>query len=165
MELPVCEICAYTNNLCKNCKDKFKSGKINEIDIELSRILYSLAKHKNMDDVIVKRTINVDGLVVILVDSNPGILIGKQGRTIKRISQELGYKIRVINNKKNHKDQLSDLFWPIPILGVNDVFTPNEEYIKVRLPRNYAKRLPFSLDTLHQAASRLLDKKVKVIFE
>ncbi len=165
MKLPVCEICAYTNNLCQECKRKLKTGEITEADVELSRILYSLAKHRNLKDLVVDRTIYVDNLLLILVEDNPGLLIGRKGITIKRISEEIGYKIRVIHSRKPLKDQLLDLVWPIPITGVNEVFSSEGDYLKIRIPKQYANRLPFPKEIIERAASKLAGKESRIVFE
>ena len=165
MKVPVCEICAYTNNLCKPCKDRYAAGEITDADIHLSRILYSMAKHKEMGEISIARTITVNKLLLILVEDNPGILIGKAGKNIKRISQELGYSVRVINSRKAPREMIADLLWPIPVLGVNEVFSGGEEYVKIRLPHTYARRLPFDNDTLTKGAGRLFSKNAKIVFE
>ncbi|MCG3221629.1 MAG: transcription elongation factor NusA, partial [Candidatus Heimdallarchaeota archaeon] len=44
MKLPICLIDAQTNTLCRKCKQLYREGKINDIDIELSKILLDLSK-------------------------------------------------------------------------------------------------------------------------
>jgi len=64
VKLPICLIDAQTNTLCRKCKQLYREGKINDIDIELSQLLIELSKsNKNLKDIAFYSAIELEDVV------------------------------------------------------------------------------------------------------
>jgi len=67
MKLPICQIDAQTNTLCRKCKALYREGKISDLDIELSKLFVDLSKsNKNMKNIAFYSSIELKDMVVIV---------------------------------------------------------------------------------------------------
>ncbi|HID05560.1 MAG TPA: transcription elongation factor, partial [Armatimonadetes bacterium] len=52
MKTPLCRVCQLTGVLCPRCEEKYKSGEVTKLDIEVSVALSRLTKDiKELEDV------------------------------------------------------------------------------------------------------------------
>lgn len=159
MKLPICSQDAEKGRLCKECKQKLQEGEINELDIELSKILYKLNQKNIISDEVglVKTKKLEEDLVLALVEGDPSTLIGKGGRIIRMISDQLGKKVRVV--KKGSVIQIAnDLITPARAWGINKLYRENgetENYITV--PREDRNQINMDLEKAEKALNRLAE--------
>jgi len=144
------------------------SGEVSELDIKIARYLTELEERfSSLKDVKFVKAIESNNLVIIVVGQGdiPN-LIGPKGRIIKSLSDELGRKVRVIEESSSLKKIIEDIIAPASLLGVNTVWLPdgtNEKKIRVR--QSDSKRLPASTRVLETVINQLTGEKVRFVFE
>jgi len=149
------------------CEHKVKEGKISQLDVKISRILFDLAKNdRGIDSINFKRSIETDDLIVILVGKGEiSNVVGKGGRVIHRLEEALNSKIRVIEEEADIHKQVQDVLTPAKVLGINILYSGGGEEYRVRIPRAYLKLLPASIDTFQAFFKKLTNKNIKLVFE
>ena len=165
METPICEVCIKSKILCKACKEKLEKKEISKPDIEVSRLIYKISKDaKTLKDVSIKKVIELSNLIVIVCkEGDAAKIVGKTGIIVKKLSKELGKPIKVIEESKNKKEFLQNLLFPTPILGINILYTPKEEILRIRIPKR--KIMPTLRKSINEFAKHLFNKKVEIIEE
>ncbi|MBS7288005.1 MAG: KH domain-containing protein [Candidatus Freyarchaeota archaeon] len=168
MKTPICTFCLKSGVLCPRCQEKVDKGEVSDLDIKVAKHLVELEERfSSLKDVKFVRAIKSDNLVVIVVgEGNIPNLIGPKGRVIKSLSDELGRKIRVIEESSSLKKTIEDIISPVNLLGVNTVWLPdgsNEK--KVRIRQSESKKLPASTHVLEKIIYDLTGERVRFVFE
>lgn len=160
--LPICEVCAKTGILCGACESKLQKGKINPLDVELSKILYGLSKGK----IGFERAIDIEDFIIILTEKDYiGKIIGKDGVNIRTISTKLGKQVRVIGTG-DFREMVYDLVAPARVIGVNKVHKPDGTILqRIRINRRDKARLRMGLEDLERVISTLSQDKIEIKFE
>ncbi len=165
MKTPVCEICAKTGEICKSCNRLITSGQITRLDAKISHALYQINEKRNISTAGFIRSVELEHLIVIFTDTDPGILIGKGGMVSKELTLALGKKIRIAFSSPDVKRSIEDVIAPVPLLGINKMYSSGGEYYKIRLPRGYERTLPLDAGSLQKLSSALLGMQATVVFE
>ena len=165
MKTPVCAGCAESRMLCSECSSRLKEGRLSEMDVEVSFLLYEINEKRPIGDAGFVKALNFGRVVLLLTEGNVGKLIGKQGKVVNEISEKLGKKVRVIEHSKDMKKSVSDMLYPARLAGINEIYTASGSTLKIRIPRREIMRLPVDLATLEAALHGLLEKPVKLEFE
>jgi len=165
MNLPICELCAKSNTLCSGCDEKVKKGKLSKLEVKLSRLLYKLKNKYNLEHADLTKVIDLDRVAIILTKKDVGLLIGKEGKVVSEISQELGKKVRIAEMSGDIKKTLSDVVAPAKILGINKLYKKDGSIYKVRFSKKEITQLPVDINTLEKALKYLLDSDVMIVFE
>ncbi|HEX54664.1 MAG: transcription elongation factor NusA [Candidatus Altiarchaeales archaeon] len=162
MTLPICNICAKTGVLCSVCESKLESGKISELDVELSKILYKLGK----GEIGFERAIDTKNFIVILTrKENVGKIIGKSGDNIRQLSKKFGKQIRVIGTD-DLNEMIYDFVAPGRIISINTVYKPDGSVIqRVRINKRDRKKLRMGIDEIEKLISSLTNSNVEISFE
>ncbi|MBN2014776.1 MAG: KH domain-containing protein [Candidatus Altiarchaeota archaeon] len=162
MTLPICAICAKTGVLCNVCEERLKEGKISELDVELSKILYNLGKSEIGFD----RAIDTKKFIIILTKKdNIGKIIGKSGDNIRKLSKDLGKQVRVISTG-DLEETIYDFVAPARILSINTVYKPDGTTLqRVRINKKDKKKLRMSLKEIEKLIASLTNDKVEISFE
>jgi transcription antitermination factor NusA-like protein len=162
MSLPICTICAKTGVLCSVCEEKLKDGRISELDVELSKILYKLGKGEIGFD----RAIDTKKFIIVLTQKeNIGKIIGKSGDNIRQLSKDLGKQIRVIGTG-DLQETIYDFVAPARILSINTVYKPDGTTLRrVRINRKDRKKLRMSLKEIEKLITSLTNDNVEISFE
>ncbi len=165
MKTPVCELCAKSGEMCKPCNKLVAEGKISKLDATISHALYAINEKRNISGAGFVRSVELDHLIVIFTDTDPGILIGKGGAVSKELTVILGKKIRIAQSSADPKRSIEDIIAPVPLLGINKMYSSGNEYLKVRLPRGYERTLPLDPGSLQKLSTALLGMQTTVVFE
>lgn len=165
MKLPICTQDAEEGELCSECKEKLEEGEINETDVELSKILYRLRRKDTIPEGVgLVKTKELEGSVLALIEGNPALLIGRGGRIIRMISDELGEKIRVIKNG-DMIQITNDLIAPIRACGLNKLYKCNGDVQEIiTLPREEKNTINMSLDEVEKAVNEVTDGEYRIKF-
>jgi transcription antitermination factor NusA-like protein len=160
-------VCLKSSILCLGCESKVKEGKISPLDVEISRILFELAKNdRGIASITFKRSIQTGDLIVILVGKGEiSNVVGKGGRVIHKLEEALNSKIRVIEEGADIRKQVQDVLTPAKVLGINILYSGGGEEYRVRIPRAHLKLLPASIDTFQAFFRKLTNKNIKLVFE
>ena len=162
MALPICDICAKSGVLCAACEEKKQKGKITELDVKISQLIYNLGEGEIGFD----RAIEMDEFIIILTQKdNIGKIIGKAGANIRNLSNELGKQVRVIS-VGDLTDTIYDFVAPARIIGINTVYKPDATTIRrVRINGKDKSKLRMSLEDINKLVSSLSDDTVEITFE
>lgn len=166
MKLPVCEEDLNSGKLCEECKDKLEKGQINQLDVELSKILHKLSRKEtiiNCPDLVKTEELEEDQVIAI-VKGNPAALIGKGGRIIRLISDQLGKKLRIV--KKGTVNQVTDdLINPVKSYGVNTLYTTKGNIKKrVTVPLEEKRRINMNPKKAEKALKAIKGKQYEIKF-
>ncbi len=165
MKTPVCEKCAKTKELCDNCKQKLESGKISNLDVEISNLLYDLEGEYTISDVSFVKALDLEKVVLVLTDTGAEKLIGEQGKIVNEISKRLGKKVRIVEYSEDGKKTISEIIAPARVLGINQVYAQEGNKYKVRIMRKDIAKMPTETAVLENALESLLGEPVSIIFE
>ena len=154
-----------SNVLCSGCDDKLKKGKISEMDVKISRLLYKLKDKYNLQNAGFTKAIDLGRVVLVLTNKDVGLLIGREGQVVAEISQAVGKKVRIAEMSGDIKKTIADIVAPAKILGINKIYRKEGSLYKVRFSRREIKQLPVDINTLEKALKSLLGSEVMIVFE
>ncbi|RLI94349.1 MAG: transcription elongation factor NusA [Candidatus Altiarchaeales archaeon] len=162
MSLPICDICAKTGVLCSKCESKLNKGKISELDIKISKLLYKIGE----GEIGFERAIDTKNFIIILTQKeNIGKIIGKGGDNIRHLSNTFGKQIRVIGTG-NLEDIIYDFVAPARINSINTVYKTDGTIIKrVKINKKDKKRLRMGVEEIENLIKSLTDESVEITFE
>jgi transcription antitermination factor NusA-like protein len=104
-------------------------------------------------------------LLIVTNKNDAARLVGKDGKVVKKLSKELGRDIRVVEQPTELDDFVKDVFFTVPILGINIVYKPQGELYRIRIPKSERTRLPISSEVFMNVSKTLFNKDTDVIFE
>jgi len=166
VKLPICLIDAQTNTLCRKCKQLYREGKINDIDIELSQLLIELSKsNKNLKDIAFYSAIELEDVVLIITRKQDVPLLSSD--EIKQKITEIAHKeIRFLERTKDPKKLVENLVYPIPVINVTTLYLPpfSEKEYKIEFSKKYKNKLPIPEEVITQTISSVLDTEAYVEF-
>ncbi|NPD88049.1 MAG: hypothetical protein HGN29_04970 [Asgard group archaeon] len=164
MKLPICLIDAQTNTLCRKCKQLYREGKINDIDIELSKILLDLSKgNKNLKDIAFYSSFELEDVVIIVIRKQDVPLL-KNPEILKKIEQNVHKKIRFLERTNDPKKLVESLLHPIPVVNVSTLYLPpfSEKEYKIEIDKKYKNELPIPEEVIVQTVSSVLETEAYV---
>jgi transcription antitermination factor NusA-like protein len=167
LQTPICNICLKSGILCQGCSSKLKEGKLSKLELDISCALFELSKkHKELDQLVFKRAVDADGLVILMVGAGQiPFLVGRRGRVVQELESILNTKVRVIEEGSTEKKLIQDLLTPAEVLGINVLYTKNGDEHRIRVPRQHLKRLPRNKEKIQTALSKLTNKNFTIVFE
>ncbi|MFH1721744.1 MAG: transcription elongation factor NusA [Candidatus Altiarchaeota archaeon] len=162
MSLPICDLCAKTGILCGACEDKLEKGKIKELDITLSKMLFEIGEGSIGFD----RAIETDDVIVILTQRKDiGKIIGKGGANIRMLTEKLGKPVRVIG-VGDLRSTIHDFIAPAQVIGISNVYKPDGSTIqRVKVNKKDKAKLRMSLENVRKLVSSLTDDEVEITFD
>ncbi|MCD6414523.1 MAG: hypothetical protein J7L23_02735 [Candidatus Diapherotrites archaeon] len=156
MQAPICTTCARSGVLCPECRKKLENNEITKLDIELAGLLCKMEdKELIKGEASFERTIAVDSLLLVLTKGDIPTLIGRGGRVVRYLSQNLRKTVRVIKDT-DFKTQVMDLIAPARLLGINIVYKPDGDETLIIIPKEDESKLVADLGTIEKAACLLL---------
>ena len=164
MKLPICLIDAQTNTLCRKCKQLYREGKINDFDIELSKLLLELSKgNKNLKDVAFYSSVELEDVILLITRKQDVELLSSTQVTDK--IHEITYKeIRFLERTKDPKKLVESLLHPIPVINVSTLYLPpfSEKEYKIEISKKYKGELPIPEEVIVQTVTSVLDTEAYV---
>jgi transcription antitermination factor NusA-like protein len=166
MRFPICSVCLNNNILCNACAEKVDKNEIKIDEIEMYRLLNKLlGDQRILKDIEIKRIVGSNTLLIVTSKNDAARLIGKDGKVVKKLVKELGKPVRVVEQPTELKDFVNDVFFTIPILGINVVYKPQGEVYRIRIPKSERTRLPISSEVFMNVSKTLFNIDTDVIFE
>lgn len=161
MTLPICDICAKTGVLCSTCESKLQEGKISELDVKLSGLLYELGK----SEIGFERAIDTKNFIIVLTKKEDvGKIIGRGGDNIRFLSEKLEKQLRVIGTG-DLEDTIYDFVAPARITSINTVYRLDGSTIKrVRIDKKDKEKLRMDLEEIKKLIASLADDNIEIIF-
>jgi len=165
LRTPICNGCAWAKSLCPECKQKLDRGALSQLDVDVSRILYRINETHNISRASFLNSVDFGNVVILLTDSEPGILIGRRGKVVSALSLALGRKVRIIKKDGDIKRLIADLVSPARLLGINAVYSAGQEKLKIRICAPEGKALYLDEGTLQSVIKSWIEKDVDIIIE
>ncbi len=165
MKMPVCEMDVATNSLCNSCSAKMQSGELSPIDAKVCEFLYKRKSDLSLENVEFRKAIESSNAVVIITDSEPGLLIGFGGKVARELSKFLGKHVKVVGSKVDIHVALSELLTPLRVHGVNTVFKSGGKAYKVKMSKADEKRLPLPREVIDKVMKAVCTEPVIFEFE
>jgi len=166
MQFPICSVCLKSNIICNACAEKLGKMDIEIDEIKIFRHLNKFFKdEKTLKNVEIKRAVGKKILMIIVRKGDISRLVGRGGRMVKKLAKELNMPVRVIEESPSLKDFVSDVFFTVPILGINVVYKPEGEVYTVRIPKSERMKLPISSDVFTSVSKSLFNVNADVVFE
>ena len=166
MKFPICSVCLNNNILCNACAEKVGKNEIKIEEIEMYRHLNKLlGDQRILRDIEIKRVVGNNMMLIVTSKNDAARLIGKDGKIVKKLVKDLGRSVRVVEQPTELKDFVNDVFFTVPILGINIVYRPQGELYRIRIPRSERTKLPISSEVFMNISKTLFNKDTDVIFE
>ena len=165
MKGPICAEDAKKGKLCSRCKEKLEQGEISKLDFQVMKELGKLEQTHILFDVAFLKSFEFGEMLILMCEGNIGVLIGKEGKVIKELSKNMDRKVRIVGKSYSEKKMVQDLLGNVRVLGVNKVFTPEEDALhKVMLAKQDRKNLLVPEKELSGIIGNLIDGKIEVGF-
>ena len=165
MRLPICEADAANGFLCAACQAKFDKGELAQADVDVSNALYAQRGPLALEHVSVARVFDCGKVIVIVTQTEAGMLIGRHGKVAATLAEKLGKPVKIIHKTGDLRNMVEELILPVRVLGINEVFTASGKEHRIRLWRSDVDRMPLGVKSVEQVVSFLGGEKAVVKFE
>ena len=167
MKTPICAFDAKSGILCAKCTGKLKNGHITHADVELSKKLTKLSeKIPELRDATLLRGLEIEDDYVLVVPPVDSLRLRRDPALLKRLEDELGRKIWLLEGEATDKKALEDLFHPVRILTVNTVWLPDgSKLTKAIIPGRSTERFPINLEQIKRIVKVVRGVDLLVEFE
>ena len=162
MKAPICGVCLKSGMLCRTCMKKLERGKVSETDIEVAGALLELsASIRSLRDITLEHAVESDNMIVIVcAKGDAARIIGKSGLTVKKLEKELGKPVRIVEGGGDVKGFITDLLHPVPVEGINVVYRPQGEVLRVLTGRGPGPRV--HVDDIRSVILQMFGKEVEL---
>jgi transcription antitermination factor NusA-like protein len=168
MKAKVCKVCALSNIFCSQCSEKFEKGILNSTEIEIAKYLYEIeekfkeVKNINLEEV---SSINNDNLLVIV--SSPSLLNPLLVSSLsKYLSNKTGKNVKIVEKVRDVKKFVSQIFYPVKILSLNQVWSPEGSYeYNIRISKEEIIKLTIGIKEMEKVISKLLSTNVRITID
>jgi|GEM_PF-786996 hypothetical protein len=135
MKAPICNFCLTSTILCSSDQAKLDSGRISQLEIDISRALFKLEKsHKAIASSKILGARSVDGIIVIFIESQIPISLGEVLSINKDASSVISKDVKIIEKNAQLNKIIQELLLPAKVVGVSNVWLPDgSTFIKVKL--------------------------------
>lgn len=167
MKTELCSFCLKSGILCQKCSAKVKSGEISELDLRIARLLLSLEeKYPSLQNICFYKAVGVGRtLAVIVGHGDVPRLLGYGGKILRRLGEETGKSVRVLEYGVDDRKFLEDLFMPLNILTINTIWLPDgTTETRVILKKKRGSQLPFDLKALKEIALKVRKMSLRIEF-
>jgi transcription antitermination factor NusA-like protein len=166
VKLPICQIDAQTNTLCRKCKQLHREGRISDTDIEISKLLLELLKtHKDLKDVAFYSSYELDDVIMIITRKQDVPHLSAP-EVIDKIKSYVRKDIRFLEKTNNPKKLVESLLDPIPVQNVTTLYLPpfsDKEY-KIEINKKYKDNLPIPEEIVVQTVVSVLNTEAYIEF-
>jgi len=161
----ICKICAESGIFCEQCDFKIKQGLISSTEIEISKLMYELEnKFKDLEHVQIEFVSEVDSSnIFVIITSDSSI----KPSFIKFLSSYLGEKthknVKVIEKTNDMKRFISQILFPIRVLSINQIWSPDGSHeCSIRVSNYDLKKNYINIAGLEKLLSNLLQYKTRI---
>lgn len=162
MQAPLCEVCLKSDILCSGCDAKLKDGRLSQTEVEASRFLHLLEeRHTQLAEAKLLKVVDADHLIFIAGRGDAAKLVGRQGSVVKELAKKFGKNIKILE-EGNFKSFVSDLVQPAVVSGINIIYSPSGEKMRVRVSR---ARPNISAESFAQVVGSVFGKPAEMVVE
>jgi len=161
---PFCAACLEGEAPCAACAPRLAEQGFVELDYRFAKALHSLRRDYPLDEAGFERTLEFVPFTAVLTKT-PSALIGKGGRVAKRLAEILGKPVKIVDSGASPEKQFNELMLPVRVLGVNKVYSPAGERVKIRIRRDEAHRLPVRVQDAERLARKFFGENSELVLE
>jgi len=167
MKFPICKVCLKNKILCRACTKSSKTNNISKEEIEMYRQINKILKpYKFTGEIEIKRAIFNDNVLLLITnEEDVSKLIGKHGGIVRKIGKELNRQVRVMKEPSDPKKFIEEIFFSVPLLGINVVYLPDGTKYKIRVPASEKGSMSVSPKTFSNIFNSFFNDNVDIIFE
>ena len=167
MKTPICNVCLKSDVLCSKCEEKLENEEITELDIKVSRVLKELSnEHGSLRDSEIVKAYDTENVVVIVTGPEDGAkVVGRKGEIVKKVADEVGKPIRVVEKAENDKDVINGLLSPGEIQSINTVFKPSGESQKIVVDEEFEDKINMTREDLEMIIQEITEEEYELAFE
>ena len=165
-KLPCCISCAKSEILCYSCQERFDSGDLTDLDLDIAEYLLEIEEgdpESRLGEASFFKSIDLTNTVILIIGKGERDIYR---RIMKQMQRELGLpRIQLIekSGKTDLKNIVNDFVSPGKLLGINKIFLPTGEIeYKARILIKENERLPMSPLTIEQLIYELTDNIVRL---
>ena len=167
-KLPCCIACAKSDIMCYSCQERFDSGDLTDLDLDISEYLLEI-EDKNPDSRLGEanffKSIDLKNAVILIVGKGEKNEIFN--KLVKKMQRALSLpRIRVIEKSKKSLDLktiVNDFVQPGKLLGINKIFLPTGEIeYKARITIRENEKFPMSPKIIEQLILELTENIVRL---
>ena len=165
MRTPICSFDAMNEILCPQCESKLDKGIITKADVEASIKLVRLSqKIPQLEKFVLNSCRQSNGDYIIYLGAQD-IMTIRQSRELYRILQgEFSGKIWLVHQDPDDKKFIEDVFFPIKILAINQVWAVGGiRKTKVIVSGRKTPRFPIDINKVIAIAHDL--RKIELVVE
>ena len=164
VKTPICSFCAKTGTLCAQCKKKLRKGKINTLDIDVSKHLLNMeAEFPNVRDIDFQKAIPVQDYLALLVNEKSLIQFNKD--VLTELKHLLHKDIIPVVRKNTPRKTIYSLFSTLEITGIDRIYIPDgTQVLQVRL-RGDIESLPAPIEVMREVAKYLIKADIRISIE
>jgi transcription antitermination factor NusA-like protein len=154
--------------LCSKCETLLKEGKIDQLDIDVAKILLDLQdSHPILQEInFLKAVESGPVLAIVLSKGDVKKILSSGGKIIRGLSERTGKRIKILEGDCSLRRFLEELFAPASILTINTIWLPDgTTETKVILSYRDSRHLPSSVATLKELAGKIRDVVLSVELE
>lgn len=153
--------------LCPQCESKLDSGQLTKADIEASIKLVHLSQNIPQIEKFTLNSCHQSNGDYVLYLSSTDIMIIRKSRELYRILQgEFSGKIWLVEEGCNDNKFIEDVFFPIKILTINQLWAPGGvTKTKVIVSGKKTHRFPIDIDKVIAISKDLREIELVVEFE
>ena len=151
--------------LCPQCESQLHQGSITKADVEASIKLVKLSqKFPQLENFTLNSCQQSHGDYVLYLDSQDIMTIRKSRELYGLLQSEFTGKIWLVHQNHDEKKFIEDLFFPIKILGINQVWgLGGLKKTKVIVSGKMTPRFPINIDKVVKIALDL--RKIDLVVE
>lgn len=165
MRAPLCEVCLSSNILCQGCSGKLEQGELSQADVDVSRFVWGLSeKLHSLKEATIRKIIDGDVLLIVAAKGDGAKLVGKGGAVVKALAKQWGKSIRVLE-ENDFRTFTAELLHPLTVTGVNTLYTPEGEVLRVRIPTAQKPRSMMTPEGFSSMMQKLYGQKAELLFE
>ena len=167
MKAPICNVCLKSDVLCSKCEEKLENGEITDLDIKVSRVLKELSnEHGSLRDSEIVKAYDTENVVVIVTGPDDGAkVVGRKGEIVKKVADEVGKPIRVVEKAENDRDVINGLLSPGEIQSINTVFKPEGESQKIVVDEGFEDKINMTREDLEMIIQEITREEYELAFE
>ena len=165
LRTPICNFDAMNGILCPQCESKLDQGILTKADVDASIKLVKLSQKIPQIERFTLNSCQESHGDYVLYLSSQDIMTIRQSRELYRILQgEFQGKIWLVHQDSDEKKFIEDVFFPIKILGINQVWAPGGlKKTKVIVSGKRTPRFPIDVDKVVSIAHDL--RKIELVVE
>ncbi len=165
LRTPICSFDAMNGILCPQCESKLDSGQLTKADVEASiKLVHLSQKIQQIEKFTLNSCRESDGNYVLYLSSIDIMTVRKSRELYGILQGEFSGKIWLVEVGCDDKKFIEDMFFPIKILTINQLWAPGGvRKTKVIVSGRKTSRFPIDVDKVITISKHL--RKIELVVE